>query len=44
MWTKPWTFKEGFLIGGGLIFAGLMFEPTQRVKTNEVTICLKGAD
>ncbi len=24
MWTKPWTFKEGFLIGGGLIFAGLM--------------------
>ena len=26
MWTKPWTFKEGFLIGGGLIFAGLMLE------------------
>ena len=23
---KPWTFKEGFLIGGGLIFAGLMLE------------------
>ena len=26
MWTKPWTFKEGFLIGGGLIFAGLMLQ------------------
>lgn len=26
MWTKPWTFKEGFLIGGGLIFAGLILE------------------
>ena len=26
MWTKPWTMKEGFLIGGGLIFAGLMLE------------------
>ena len=26
MWTTPWTFKEGFLIGGGLIFAGLMLE------------------
>ena len=26
MWNKPWTFKEGFLIGGGLIFAGLMPE------------------
>ena len=26
MWTKPWTFKEGFLIGGGLIFAGLALE------------------
>ena len=24
--TKPWTMKEGFLIGGGLIFAGLMLE------------------
>ena len=23
MWNKPWTFKEGFLIGGGLIFVGL---------------------
>ena len=26
MWTKPWTMKEGFLIGGGLIFVGLMLE------------------
>ena len=26
MWNKPWTMKEGFLIGGGLIFAGLMLE------------------
>ena len=26
MWTKPWNMKEGFLIGGGLIFAGLMLE------------------
>ena len=26
MWNKPWTFKEGFLIGGGLIFAGLMLQ------------------
>ncbi len=26
MWNKPWTFKEGFLIGGGLVFAGLMLE------------------
>ncbi len=26
MWTKPWTMKEGFLIGGGLILAGLMLE------------------
>ena len=26
MWTKPWTFKEGFLIGSGLIFAGLMLQ------------------
>jgi ABC-type transport system involved in cytochrome c biogenesis permease subunit len=24
--NKPWTMKEGFLIGGGLIFAGLMLE------------------
>ena len=26
MWNKPWTMKEGFLIGGGLIVAGLMLE------------------
>ena len=26
VWKRPWTFKEGFLIGGGLIFAGLMLE------------------
>ena len=26
MWNKPWTLKEGFLIGGGLIVAGLMLE------------------
>ena len=26
MWTKPYGMKEGFLIGGGLIMAGLMLE------------------
>ena len=26
MWNKPWTMKEGFLIGGGLIVAGLLLE------------------
>ena len=26
MWTKPYGIKEGFLIGGGLILAGLMLE------------------
>ena len=26
MWNKPWTMKEGFLMGGGLVFAGLMLE------------------
>lgn len=26
MWVKPWTLKEGFLIGAGLIMAGLMLE------------------
>ena len=26
MWTKPWTMKEGFLIGGGMIVAGLALE------------------
>ena len=26
MWIKPWTLKEGCLIGAGLIIAGLMLE------------------
>ena len=26
MWTKPWTFKEGVLIGGGLVIAGLALQ------------------
>ena len=26
MWTKPWSMKEGFLIGGGLVFAGLALQ------------------
>ena len=26
MWNKPWTMKEGFLVGGGLIVAGLILE------------------
>ena len=26
MWNKPWSMKEGFLIGGGLIVAGLALE------------------
>ena len=26
MWTKPYGMKEGFLIGGGLIIAGLMLD------------------
>lgn len=26
MWDKPWTMREGFLIGGGLVLAGLMLE------------------
>jgi len=26
MWKKPWTMKEGFLIGGGLIIAGMALE------------------
>ncbi len=26
MWNQPWTMKEGFLIGGGLIFAGLALQ------------------
>ncbi len=28
MWTKPWTLKEGFAIGGGLLVAGLLLELT----------------
>ena len=26
MWNKPWTMKEGFLVGGGLIVAGMVLE------------------
>ena len=26
MWNKPWSMKEGFLIGGGLLMAGLALE------------------
>ena len=26
MWNKPWTLKEGFLMGGSLIFVGLALE------------------
>ena len=26
MWNKPWTMKEGFLTGGGLIIAGMALE------------------
>ena len=26
MWKKPWTMKEGFLIGGGLVVIGLMVQ------------------
>ena len=26
MWTKPYGMKEGFLIGGALVIAGLMLE------------------
>lgn len=26
MWNKPWTLKEGFAIGGGLIITGLMLQ------------------
>ena len=28
MWTKPWSIREGFIIGGGLVCAGLMLELT----------------
>lgn len=27
-WTKPWRLKEGFLIGGGLLVAGLLLQAT----------------
>ena len=26
MWVKPWKMKEGFLIGGGLLFAGMLLQ------------------
>ena len=26
MWVKPWNIREGFLIGGGLLFTGLMLQ------------------
>ena len=26
MWVKPWNIKEGFLVGGGLLFAGLLLQ------------------
>ena len=26
MWNKPWTMKEGFAIGAGLIIAGMLLE------------------
>ena len=26
MWVKPWTMKEGFLIGGGILVAGLLLQ------------------
>ena len=26
MWVKPWTMKEGFLIGGGLLLTGLLLQ------------------
>jgi hypothetical protein len=28
MWNKPWNMKEGFVIGAGLIVAGLLLELT----------------
>ena len=47
MWTKPYGMKEGFLIGGGLILAGLMLEMsvgpvhwgTFRWPANMVVLC-----
>ena len=26
MWAKPWNVKEGFLIGGGLLFTGVLLQ------------------
>lgn len=26
MWTKPWNIKEGFLIGGGILFTGILLQ------------------
>ena len=26
MWVKPWNMKEGFLIGGGLLFTGILLQ------------------
>jgi len=26
MWVKPWNMKEGFLIGGGLLFTGVLLQ------------------
>lgn len=26
MWVKPWNIKEGFLIGGGLLFTGVLLQ------------------
>ena len=26
MWVKPWSMKEGFLVGGGLLFTGLLLQ------------------
>lgn len=28
MWLRPWKFKEGFLIGGGLLVVGLLWQLT----------------
>ena len=26
MWSKPWKLKEGFILGGGLLLAGLLLQ------------------
>ena len=26
MWVKPWNMKEGFLVGGGLLFTGILLQ------------------